>query len=92
MAVYRLFRNKPFEPEAITVMSDAFADVCGALGLDECDAKAMDTVARAVIESAQRGVRGRVHLRKHVLAVLAADRDNAVSRVELSGTPTAVCP
>jgi hypothetical protein len=73
MAVYRLFRHKPFEPEAISTMSDAYTDVCGALGLTECDAPATDAVARAVIEFAQRGVSGRVHLRERVLEELAVD-------------------
>jgi hypothetical protein len=30
MAIYCLFRNKPFEPEAISVMTGAYADVCRA--------------------------------------------------------------
>ena len=33
MAIYSLFRNKPFEPEAISVLSGACADVCRTLGL-----------------------------------------------------------
>jgi hypothetical protein len=72
MAVYRLFRNKPFEPETIAIMSGAYADVCGALGLDECDVPATDVVAKAVIEFAQRGVSGRVPLRERVLAQLGS--------------------
>jgi len=71
MAVYRLFRNKPFEPEAINVMTGACADVCRALGLADGDRRNTDIVARKVIEFAQRGVSDRVDLRKKVLEELS---------------------
>jgi hypothetical protein len=70
MAVFRLFRNKPFEPEAITMMSGAYADVCDALGVNQRDLPAMDTVAKTVIEFAQRGVNDRSRLRERVLEQL----------------------
>ena len=70
MGVYRLFRNKPFEPEAITMMSGAYADVCDALGVNDRDLPAMDIVAKAVIEFAQRGVSDRTDLRQRVLEAL----------------------
>ena len=71
MAVYRLFRNKPFEPEAISVMTGACADVCRALGLADGDRRKTDIVARKVIEFAQRGVSDRVDLREKVLEELS---------------------
>ena len=86
MAVYRLFRNKPFEPETITVMTGAYADVCRALGLSDYernragtgakdavgeDAVAKDAVARKVIEFAQRGISDRALLREQVLQDLS---------------------
>jgi hypothetical protein len=71
MAVYRLFKNKPFEPEAITMMSGAYTDVCDALGVNDRDVPALDTVAKTVIEFAQRGVNDRVRLRQRVLEELA---------------------
>ena len=55
-----LFSNKPFEPEAISVLTGAYADVCRALGLDDGDRRETDAVARKVIEFAQRGVSDRV--------------------------------
>jgi hypothetical protein len=70
MAVYSLFRNKPFEPEAISVLSGAYADVCRALGLDDDDRSETDVVAKKVIEFAQRGVSDRVRLRERVLQEL----------------------
>ena len=54
MAVYRLFRNRAFEPETIATMTSAYADVCRALGLDHGDQPGADAVARKVIEFAQR--------------------------------------
>jgi hypothetical protein len=71
MAVYSLFRNKPFEPEAISVLSGAYADVCRALGLDDGDRPETDVVAKKVIEFAQRGVSDRVRLRERVLQELS---------------------
>jgi len=71
MAVYCLFRNKPFEPEAISVMIGAYADVCRTLGLADGDRRNTDVVARKVIEFAQRGVSDRVNLRERVLQELS---------------------
>ena len=46
MAVYRLFKNKAFEPEAITMMTSAYADVCRTLGVSERDDPEANTVAQ----------------------------------------------
>jgi hypothetical protein len=70
MAVYRLFKNKAFEPEAITVMTRAYKDVCRTLGVSDRDHPEADVVAKKVIEFAQRGERDPVRLRDHVLAAL----------------------
>jgi hypothetical protein len=70
MAVYRLFKNKPFEPEAITAMTRAYADVCRTLGLSDHDQREVNAVAKKVIEFAQRGERDPVRLREHVLRAL----------------------
>jgi hypothetical protein len=75
MAVYRLYKNKAFEPEAISMMTDAYTDVCRRLGLSDRDqtdvnAVAKTVVAKTVIEYAQRGVRDPAHLRDHVLQAL----------------------
>jgi hypothetical protein len=37
MAIYRLFKNKAFEPEAISTMTRTYAEVCQTLGLSESD-------------------------------------------------------
>lgn len=70
MAVYRLFKNKAFEPEAITIMTTAYADVCRALGLNNHDHCGANAVAKKVIEFAQRGERDPVRLREYVLQAL----------------------
>jgi hypothetical protein len=70
MAVYRLFRNQPFEPEAIAVMTDAYAEVCRSLGVSDRDQREADVVARTVIEFAQRGARDPILLRDCVLQAL----------------------
>ena len=70
MAVYSLFRNKPFEPEAIALMTRAHADSCRTLGVSENDEPEANTVAQKVIEFAQRGERDPVRLREHVLQAL----------------------
>jgi hypothetical protein len=72
MAVYRLYKNKAFEPEAISMMTSAYTDVCRTLGLSDGDRREADVVAKAVIEFAQRGVRDRARLRDRVLQALQA--------------------
>jgi hypothetical protein len=70
MTVYRLFKNKAFEPEVITVMTRAYTEVCRTLGLSDGDEPQTDAVAKKVIEFAQRGERDPVRLREHVLQAL----------------------
>jgi len=76
MAVYRLFKNEAFEPEAISTMTRAYADVCRMLGLTDHDQQTGGTdnalldknlVAKKVIEFAQRGARDSKRLRDCVL-------------------------
>jgi len=70
MAVYYLFKNKAFEPEAITMMTSAYAEVCRTLGLSDRDHPEANAVAKKVIEFAQRGERDPVRLRDSVLQSL----------------------
>jgi len=70
MAVYRLFKNKAFEPEAIATMTAAYADVCKMLGVSDRDRPQADAVAKKVIEFAQRGERDPARLREHVLQAM----------------------
>jgi hypothetical protein len=77
MAVYCLFKNEAFEPEAIAIMTRAYAEVCRTLGLgdrdrDRAQADMIDKnlIAKKVIEYAQRGARDPVRLRDCVLQAL----------------------
>lgn len=70
MAVYRLFKNKPFEPETLAAMTRAYTDICRELGLDDWDRPRTNAVAKKVIEFAQRGDRDPMVLRDHVLQAL----------------------
>ncbi|MFZ3352901.1 MAG: hypothetical protein WA268_18780 [Xanthobacteraceae bacterium] len=70
MTVHHLYKNKPFEPEAIMMMTRAYSDVCRKLGLDEDNRPEANAVAKKVIEFAQRGDRDPVRLRDHVLQAL----------------------
>jgi hypothetical protein len=70
MAVYRLFKDKAFEPETITAMTCAYTEVCRTLGLSDRDQPQTNAVAKKVIEFVQRGERDPVRLREHVLEAL----------------------
>jgi hypothetical protein len=70
MAVYRLFKNEPFEPEAISTMTRTYAEVCRTLGLSDRDHSEANAVAKTVIEFAQRGARDPARLRACVLRAL----------------------
>ena len=75
MAVYRLFKNEAFEPEAIVTMTRAYAEVCRTLGVGDRDRAQADMIdknliAKKVIEYAQRGARDPIRLRDCVLQAL----------------------
>jgi hypothetical protein len=82
MPIYRLFKDKAFEPEALSAMTRTYAEVCRTLGLNDGDmaetgaGKAGDRtvdktrVAKMVIEFAQRGARDHTQLRDCVLQAL----------------------
>ena len=70
MAIYRLFKNEPFEPETIVSMTRVYADVCATLGLSDGDHQENNAVAAKVIEFAQRGARDPLLLRDCVLEAL----------------------
>ncbi len=70
MAVYRLFKNQPFEPEALSTMTRTYTEVCRTLGVNDRDLGGTNAVAKTVIEFAQRGARDPVLLRDCVLQAL----------------------
>ena len=73
MAVYRLFKNEPFGPEAIAGMTRVYTDVCETLGLSDSDQDETNVVAAKVIEFAQRGARDPLLLRDCVLEALRSE-------------------
>src|SRR5579884_4439035 len=79
LSIHPLHQHKPFEPEAIAMMTRAYADVCHTLGVNERNREETNIVAKAVIEFVQRGVRDPIRLRDHVLEVLRdEDRGAAI--------------
>ena len=70
MTVHRLFKNEAFEPEAISTMTRAYADVCRTLGLRHDDCPGTNAVAKKIVEFAQRGARDPIRLREYVLQAL----------------------
>jgi hypothetical protein len=70
MTVHRLYKNEPFEPEAIQTMTRAYTDICRTLGVSARDLPATNRVAKTVIEFAQRGAREPNQLRDCVLQAL----------------------
>jgi hypothetical protein len=59
--------GQAFDQEAIETMSVVFVTVCGRLGLTDRSDKVTETVARKIIELAQRGVRDAAALRQMTL-------------------------
>jgi hypothetical protein len=57
--IYRLLQNSAFQPDMIEVMTGAFEDACGELGLANRTDALRDLVARKIIEVAQTGERDR---------------------------------
>ena len=70
MAVYRMFRDRALEPEAISMMTSAYTDVCQTLGVGDRDYFEANAVAKKVIEFVQCGERDPARLRDCVLQSL----------------------
>ena len=70
MTVHSLFKNEPFEPEAISTMACTYTEVCRMLGVNDRDQREINVVAKTVIEFAQRGARDPIRLRDCVLQAL----------------------
>lgn len=56
MPITPFLRNEAFDPELIEAMSAAFVRVCSAIGLHDRSDPMTETVARHIIELAQRGI------------------------------------
>jgi hypothetical protein len=55
MAIYRIFRERPFEPEAVISMSRAYESVLVALQLTDRQDPFTEIVAKKIVEIAETG-------------------------------------
>jgi hypothetical protein len=67
LPIIRLLQNRAFAPEDIAILTAVFEDTLRELGLVDRNDPATETVARKVIEMAQRGERDPIRLRRLVL-------------------------
>jgi len=72
MAIYRLLQQSAFTPEDVVLLVKAYEDCLRVLNLADQPAAKTETVARAVIEIAQTGVRDPVQIRERVVAQLGS--------------------
>ena len=70
MAIYRLLQQTAFSPEDITLLVKAYEECLHALKLPSGVNAQTETVAKAVIEVAQTGVREPVRICERVIARL----------------------
>jgi hypothetical protein len=70
MAIHRQLRGRAFDPEAVRVMVMAFEETLRELNLSNRDDAIAQTVARVIIECADRGVRGPIEMRKCALEAI----------------------
>ena len=67
MAIYRIFRERVFEPEAVISMAKAFEGVLVALRLTHRQDSITETVAKKIVEIAEMGERDPARLRDRAL-------------------------
>jgi hypothetical protein len=67
MPITPFLGNEPFDQDTITKLSTVFVAVCNKLGLADRSDKLTESVARHIIELAQRGVQDADMLRKMTL-------------------------
>jgi hypothetical protein len=73
MAIYRIFKTIPFEPEAIVFMSAAYEDALRALKLTDRQDPITELVARKIIQVAQTGEKDPIRIRERALKSLGID-------------------
>jgi hypothetical protein len=71
MAIYRLLKNRAFGPDEIKVLTIAYKEVLHALRLKDRADPATETIAKKIIELAQRGERDPARLREQALRYLS---------------------
>ena len=71
MPIHRLLNDRAFDPETIEVMVTAFEDALRELRLTDRADPVTETVARKIIELAQRGERDPARLREYAVKSLS---------------------
>jgi hypothetical protein len=71
MAIYRLLKNRAFGPDEIKVLTNAYEEALQALRLKDRADPATETIAKKIIELAQRGERDPVRLRERTIRCLS---------------------
>jgi hypothetical protein len=67
LAIYRIIRERVFEPEAVISMAKAYEDALVALGLTDRRDPIPELVAKKIVEIAETGERDPTRLRDRVL-------------------------
>jgi hypothetical protein len=67
MAIYRIIRERVFEPEAVISMAKAYEDALVALGLTDRQDPITELVAKKIVEIAETGERDPTRLRDRAL-------------------------
>ena len=77
MAIYRIFRERVFEPEAVICMAKAYEGALVALQLSDRHDPLTELVAKKIVEIAETGERDHARIRDRALEEL---RGNAAPR------------
>jgi hypothetical protein len=67
MAIYRIFKQRVFEPEAVIVMAKAYEDTLAALQLSDRQDPITELVAKKIVEIAETGEHDPLQLRDRAL-------------------------
>ena len=68
LAIYRIFKERVFEPEAVICMARAYEGALSALRLTDRQDPVTEIVARKIVEIAETGERDIARLRDRALA------------------------
>jgi hypothetical protein len=71
MAIYRLLKNRAFGPDEIKALTTAYEEALRVLRLKDRADPATETIAKKIIELAQRGERDPVRLRERAIRCLS---------------------
>jgi len=70
MPIYRLLQNTSYDRELIEMLTSVFEDISRELGLAAIEDALRDTLARAIIQCAEQGIRDPLEIRRCAYGVL----------------------